>query len=106
MNEFLVAAILALGISRIILCVTKDVIFAPVRGWVYKYSPEEPKYNEEDGTETRAGFFGQVISCPDCFGVWAAAGLLGAFYLWPVPVLYFLSVFAVSMVASIIARVY
>lgn len=129
MDEWLVAIFLALGIARLTLIIVRDDITIPIRQFVFKHSPTEavevngrfdknPEFDEtKPVSETnrptlwttdlvRAGWWGQVFSCPDCAGVYVAAGTLLGYYLLPTVTLYVMLVLAASMVTSLIARQY
>lgn len=129
MPDYLIAIILALAIARLTLILVRDDIMIPVRELVFKYSPPEAHQTNErwdknpDFDETRpagaenpanvfksdlvrAGWWGQVFSCPDCMGPYVATGTLLGYLLIGEPVLYFCAPFAASMVTSLIARQY
>lgn len=129
MNSFLIVAILALGIARLTLIIVRDDIFVPIREFVFKHSSPEAKEangrwdKNPDFDEThvqsvdnpanvwttdlvRAGWWGQVFSCPDCMGVYLSAAVLTSYYYLPTATLYAMMVLAGSMVTSLIARKY
>lgn len=65
------------------------------------------RYIHVDGGPHRpAGFWGQVISCPDCSGIYIALTVLAAYATLGIAVVHVMSVFATSMVVSLIARRY
>lgn len=54
----------------------------------------------------RAGWFGQVFSCPDCMSPYVATLTLVLWWFFPVAVTFFCAPLAASMVTSLIARRY
>lgn len=117
MNIFLVAAILLLGIARLTLILVRDDIAEPLRKLVFRFSPPEgQKYRAGyiDGLgkyvghidEVKAGWWGQVFSCPDCMGPYVSAATLVGYYYLPTATLYVMMVLAASMMTSLIARRY
>lgn len=54
----------------------------------------------------KPGFWGRVISCPDCLGVWVAAVVATAYILEPRLTFIVALPFSLSMVTSLVARRY
>lgn len=128
MNQFLIASILSLGIARLVLVLVQDNICEPLRSLVFRFSKPEaeivgrfdknPRFNELEHvsatnpvnvwvTETkRAGWWGQVFSCPDCMGPYVATAVLVGYHYLPTATTYVMMVLAASMVTSLIARRY
>lgn len=66
----------------------------------------ERQFIATDVVERKPGWWGQVFSCPDCCGVYVAAGYLTAYHFFPDVILLTAYVLAASMMVSLIARRY
>lgn len=104
MSDVLLYITIALAIARLTLIIVRDDIAEPLRGFVFKHSPPEPDVSGR--VHKKAGWWGQVFSCPDCMGVYVATLVLATFSVWPDQVLLGSYVLAASMVTSLIARRY
>lgn len=83
--------ILLLGIASgvISLTVTKAVIFKSTRDWL----------------ESKSEFFGDLVTCPYCFGHWSAAFLFTWYYLSIVTVIGFLPFLVYWLVITFISSI-
>lgn len=132
MIELIPFIVLPLAIARLTLIIVRDDVTLHLRRLLWAYSPSDQphvaywkatkdekirgltvgrkfplnRYIEVEQDGNSPGFWGQVISCPDCCGVWVAAFVLATFLLWPEPVLLGSYVLAASMITSLIARKY
>ncbi len=80
---YLTLIILAFATAAISMTISKAKVTAPIRDWALENIP----------------WVGKMLSCPYCVSHWAAAGLV----LWePVALNFFIAVFAVIALATII----
>jgi hypothetical protein len=116
-------AILVLATARLTLLITRDDIFEPFRQWFFMISPPENDeragywfqnyerigfmdYAWTNGEARSAGFWGRVVSCPDCSSVWLSALVCGSYGLFGPITTTLLAPLAVAMVVSLVARRY
>lgn len=64
----------------------------------------ESRWAGGDAVERQPGWFGSLLSCPDCVGVWVGAGWYTTWVFAPEPVLAVSGALSLAMVASWIAR--
>lgn len=128
MSLLLLYITISLAIARLTLMIVRDDISLPLRELIFKYSPPEaivtngradknPDFDETKPVSEanppsiwtqdlkRAGWWGQVVSCPDCCAPYVAAGMLLAYHFVP-DIIYIYYILAASMVVSLIARKY
>lgn len=123
MDKWLQIVIICLGAARLNILITRDSIMEPIRDKIFHLSP--PENDERKGwyfqnyrvkwgrlvdgtvssTPVRApGIIGEIVSCPDCCGVWVALSVVSAWWLAPVVTLHIATVLTVALAASWIAR--
>jgi len=122
-TEFLQYAILALAAARITLLLTHDDITAGLRDAMFWISPpkNEPrighyyqnarrigffKYERVDFAARKPGFWGQVLSCADCSGVWVSGAVVLGYVLLGPTFAYSLAPLSAAMIVSLLARRY
>lgn len=123
MDKWLQIAVLCLGAARLNILITRDSILDPIRDKVFHLSPPENSDKQGwyfqnyrikwgrlvDGTVSSfpvrtPGAIGEIISCPDCCGVWVALLVVGAWWIAPQTTLHVATVGTVALMASLIAR--
>lgn len=116
--------VLALAVARVTILITRDGIFEPVRHYIFLLSPPEnddrrglyyqnfhPRLTRNGidagwsaNDERQPGAIGEIVSCPDCCGIWVGLLAAIAYAGRPQETIAVATVFALAMAASLIAR--
>lgn len=111
--------ILGLAAARITSLVVFDGITEPIRHRIFLLSPPVAAGDDSglafyavvdrhglplDGVERGRGWFGQLVSCYHCTGVWVSTGVVVTYELWPHTVGPVLLVAAVAQLSDLFTK--
>ncbi|WP_339215604.1 DUF1360 domain-containing protein [Ornithinibacillus sp. FSL M8-0202] len=105
--DFLIISLASFRLTRLI-------VFDKITSFLRKPFHEEIKEIDSDGNEITyieikgkglRNWFGELLSCYWCTGIWAAAILLGLLYVWPTGSEILVLILAVAGAASIIESI-
>lgn len=85
--EFLVLGLASFRVTKFLL---SDVLFSPVRDWVWRRFPPE---------STKIGYF---FTCPWCLGFWVSLGVYFWYTMLPLQMLWLCYVLALSAFVGLI----
>ncbi|MEO8065580.1 MAG: DUF1360 domain-containing protein [Candidatus Doudnabacteria bacterium] len=103
--SFLKLFILGLAAYRAANILSNEPVTKPLRTPFVDETKVHGKVVEKPKKSGFTGFFGTLIYCPSCTGVWLAAALVYFYIFWPAQTLIVALFLALSAIERIIARI-
>jgi hypothetical protein len=103
--SFLRIIILGLAAYRAANVVSNEPVTKPLRSAFVDETKVEGKIVELPKKSGFVGFFGTLLYCPSCTGMWLAAALVYSYIFWPNQTLIIALFLALSAMERLIARI-